>query len=202
MTNKRISVNLSSVDEITKNDFTKIVENSGLTQTQVFERMLHNFKLFDLYFTDEEQEIIKQAKEKTGDYYNRKVKNTILRTANNLLNTEDKEINTSISNSYHAANKRADEVLEKMIETNNDATTWTDKTFINQASISRFSTDLKDKEVIKFKLSADVIRRCLVNNKNKIDKHHKSLGLDKKHNLKKYHFLNKKNLNNKDCSNA
>jgi len=202
MTNKRISINLSSVDEIIKNDFTKIVENSGLTQTQVFERMLNNFKLFDLYFTDEEQEIIKQAKEKTGDYYNRKVKNTILRTANNLLNSEDKEINTSVSNSYHAANKRADEVLEKMIETNNNASSWTDKTFINQVSISRFSTDLKDKGVIKYKLSTDVIRRCLVNNKNKIDKHHKSLGLDKKHNLKKYHFLNKKNLNNKDCSNA
>jgi hypothetical protein len=191
MTNKKISINLSSVDESIKNDFTQITKKLDLTQLQLFERMLQNFKFFNLSFTEEEQQKIEQAKIKSGDYYNRKIKNSILRTANNLLNSEDKDVSTDVSNSYHSANKRADEVLDKMIETNNNASSWTDKTFINQVSISRFSSDLKDKDIVKFKLSNDVIRRCLVNNQDKIEKHHKNLGLEKKHNLKKYHFLNK-----------
>jgi hypothetical protein len=191
MTNKKISINLSSVDESIKNDFTQITKKLDLTQLELFERMLQNFKFFNLSFTEEEQHKIEQAKIKCGDYYNRKVKNSILRTTNNLLDSEDKDVSTNVSNSYHSANKRADEVLDKMIKTNNNADSWTDKTFINQVSISRFSSDLKDKGIVKFKLSNDVIRRCLVNNQDRIEKHHINLGLEKKHNLKKYHFLNK-----------
>lgn len=190
-------VNLSiKLNTELRDKFVDLANSKGLTQFQLIEVLLRGHNLWGgIVFDEEETELIQRGVKVAPESFQKKLRRGILRYAKDMIKSEtlDKsDIDVNVKTSQRAGNLRADQLIEKMFEHNNEAANPFDKIFITKSSAYRFSLKQKALDSDRLAPSNIVINKCLERNKEVIMLHHKEHHLDKDHNFKSVYQRSKK----------
>ena len=199
-TKQKNLLSINGVDIEVKEEFVKHAKANNLTQGELLKMLWHNYKNFYIPLNLEEQTLVSEAQDVSAKSINRKLKKTLLRLSENVL--ESKKTDHSIiidkdrKNSSKAADIRVAEVVNEMMLANESEPLWYNQKFLSQRAIFDYALERKAKDSNNLSLSASVINRYLDNNRNALNEHHNRLGMSEDHN-RKAHYERMRIANNK-----
>jgi len=197
---KVLTISLKGVSAEFHAKFHELCKSNNLTQVEAAKVLLQNYLYCSLDFTKEDTKIIDSALVIAPKTYNKKIKKAVLRCANSIVdsNTGDGTTDITTPKSGHAADRRADVLLDLIFKDNETAPNWYDKKFITGTSFLKYALRLKDISDVAVTTSKAVIDRCLERRSALIASHHSEHGLNDTHNLKAHYEILK--LANLDVS--
>ena len=169
----------------------RAVESQGEHRNKCLEDLLSYHELMTMDFTEKELGTLMQAKEAMPNSFKRTAKERLLRVANTIISStkDDIEVNLNHRNSRLSADKRADILLNKIIEDNSNFSNenWHERIFVTCTSFQKVAARKKAEGTTETLFNKRTVDRCLERNRDKIRQHHDSLGMDEFHNLKAHH---------------
>ena len=198
-TKQKNLLSINGIDIEIKEEFVKHAKVNNLTQGELLKMLWHNYQNFYIPLSPEEQTLVSKAQDVSAKSINRKLKKTLLRLSENVL--ESKKTDDSIiidkdrKNSSKAADIRVAEVVNEMMLANESEPLWYNRKFLSQRAIFDYALERKAKDSNNLSLSASVINRYLDNNRNALNEHHDRLGMSEDHN-RKAHYEKMKIANN------
>lgn len=153
---------------------------------EFFKLIFNNYLASEKGFTIAEESLIEQSINILNTTRESFQQMAVLQYAKKICQQQKNKINTPKKSAV--ADKHANELLDKMMETNNKTEKqWYEKVYINPLTLSKFS---------KNSINIEVIKRCLILNRLRINEHHKKHDMNEDHNRKCANYLknNKKTL--------
>lgn len=192
-------LSINGIDIEIKEEFVKHAKTNSLTQGELLKMLWHNYQNFYIPLNPEEQTLVSKAQNVSAKSINRKLKKTLLRLSENVLESKQVDDSTIVDkdkkNSSKAADMRVAEVVNEMMLANESEPLWYNQKFLSQRAIFDYALERKAKDSNNLSLSASVINRYLDNNKNALNEHHNKLGMSEDHN-RKAHYERMKIANN------
>ena len=184
-------LSINGIDIEIKEEFVKHAKTNNLTQAELLKMLWHNYQNFYIPLSLEEQTLVIKAQNVSAKNINRKLKKTLLRLSENVLESEKTDDSTIIDkdrkNSSKAADMRVAEVVNEMMLANESEPLWYDRKFLSQRAIFDYALERKAKDSNHLSLSTSVINRYLDNNRNALNEHHNKLGMSEDHNRKAHY---------------
>lgn len=183
------NLSFKGVDANVKARFDKLVESENLTRHDMLEHLIAHYELMALDLNEQQTSLLKQAKHIAPVTYSSNVKKRVLKVADSIVKSSQNNTNIDINNknSRLSADKRADMLLHDIIEDNDKAKEWYNKTYISNSSFKKLAESKRENDEIKTAFSKSTIDRCLERNRVMLEDHHTKHKLDEKHNLLAFH---------------
>jgi hypothetical protein len=184
------SLSISGIDPAVKKEFAQLSIIANMTQAEFTRILLSNYKHLNVEFDQVEQERLDTALEKSPVLLKRKIKKSILRHIDAIINSPSEETDKadiSIKTSPRSADSRADSLLDQILKHNETASNWYDKIFITKSSIQVYAKEQRKLGNDSLMPGKAVLDRCLERHKEAIEAHHRDQGLGSSHNNKAYY---------------
>lgn len=195
----KIQLSINPVDERIKTEFLQYQKKRDISSKgKLLEIIWNNFKYSQVQFDDEEKQLIDRALKMSNLSIEELKKQSILRTARNIIANKDKpvvlkEVDRNSRTSAKAADLRVADIVAEMMLHNDQAEQWYQRKFINQKTIGEYAKDRKQLSVNNLSLNTGVIKRYLENYQEVIAKHHLKYDMQEDHNRRVFNFIRIKN---------
>jgi hypothetical protein len=196
---RKQQLSINPVDERIKTEFLQYQKEHNIaSKHKLLEIIWDNFKYSQIQFDDEEKQLIDRALKMSNLSIEELKKQSILRTARNIIANKDKsvvlkEVDKNSRTSARAADLRVADIVAEMMLHNDQAEQWYQRKFINQKTIGEYAKDRKQLSVNNLSLNTGVIKRYLENYQEIIAQHHLKHDMQEDHNRKVFNFIRIKN---------
>lgn len=189
------ALSISGVGQLARTTFIDLAKNNDMTQGQLFTLMFDNYLNLYVEFSEADNTIIRQAQKIAPDTLKRKIKKSVVRYADEIINPKDvpneAAARVGLKSSPRAADVRADMLLKQIFKDNDNAINWYDKILLTKSSLLNYIEKQKTLEPEIISIGKTVLDRCLERNKELIKEHHEKHKLTPDHNTKAYYEYQK-----------
>ena len=146
------NLSFKGVDVNVKARFDKLVESENLTRHDMLEHLIAHYELIALDLNEQQTSLLKQAKHIAPVTYSSNGKKRVLKVADSIIKSSQNNTDIDINNknSRLSADKRADMLLHDIIEDNDKAKEWYNKTYISNSSFKKLAESKRENDVADY----------------------------------------------------